>query len=165
MIERKYLAHFIDANFGESAVENYRLGKDIEEYNIEMNPDTETVKNILGESSTHVKGYEPQASVETFYADYDDVLSNKLWDLINSRATGDKLKTTVVDVILKEDMTVVSAYREDAIIVINSAGGDTGGVNIAFDIKYNGNRVSGSWNVETKTFTPAGSVSTQNQTE
>ena len=45
MIERKYLAHYIDANFGNGEVENYRLGKDIEEYTIELNGEVEKKKN------------------------------------------------------------------------------------------------------------------------
>lgn len=45
-IERKYLAHFIDASFGTgSATPNYiRLGADLEEYNLELNPDIEVSK-------------------------------------------------------------------------------------------------------------------------
>lgn len=60
-IERKYLAHYIDASFNGTTVNYVRLGKDLEEYAIELNPDSETKKNILGENSTNVKGYEPQA--------------------------------------------------------------------------------------------------------
>ena len=58
-IERKYLAHFIDASFGTgSATPNYiRLGADLEEYNLDMNPDIEVSKNILGDSTIKHNGY------------------------------------------------------------------------------------------------------------
>jgi len=154
MIERKYLAHFIDANFGNGAVANYRLGKDIEEYNIELNGEVEKKKNILGEQSVVHKGYEPQTSVDTFYPDYDDELSQKLFEIANERLTGDEVKTTMVDVILQPDGTVVSAYREDVIVDVKSLGGATEGVNTPFDVIYAGNRVKGTWDVSTKTFTP-----------
>ena len=154
MIERKYLAHFIDANFGEGTVTNYRLGKDIEEYNIELNGEVEKKKNILGEQSVVHKGYEPQASIDTFYPDYDNELSQKLFEIANDRLTGDKVRTTMVDVILKPDGSVVSAYREDVVIDVKSLGGGTEGVNTPFDVIYAGNRVKGNWDVSTKTFTP-----------
>ncbi len=154
MIERKYLAHYIDANFGKESVENYRLGKDIEEYIIELNGEVEKKKNILGEQSVVHKGYEPQSSVETFYPDYDDALSEKLFEIANERKSGDDVKTTMVDVILKPDGTVVSAYREDVVIDVKSLGGATEGVNTPFDVHYAGNRVKGTFNVSTKTFTP-----------
>ena len=53
--ERKYLAHFIDSSFGSETSSYIRLGKDLEEYAIEMNPETESKNNILGESSTNIK--------------------------------------------------------------------------------------------------------------
>ena len=62
-VERKYLAHFIDASFGNgSATPNYvRLGADLEEYNLDLNPDIEVSKNILGEalSSTTATSLSP----------------------------------------------------------------------------------------------------------
>ena len=49
-IERKRLAHYIDASFDATGnTPKYtRLGKDLEEYNLELNPDVEVSKNILG---------------------------------------------------------------------------------------------------------------------
>ena len=55
-ISRKYMAHYIDATFGGVTPEWERLGKDLEEYNVEMNPDTESVTNILGENSFRNNG-------------------------------------------------------------------------------------------------------------
>lgn len=160
MIERKYLAHYIDASFGSGTVSNVRLGKDLEEYNEELNPDVEVTKNIIGEQSVKHSGYEVQADVDPFYfEDYDDALSGKIMELANTRATGDKCKTTMVDVLLKpgatEDAapTVVWAYREDVYVIPNSVGGDTSGIQTPFTIYKAGNRVKGTWNVESKTFT------------
>lgn len=160
MIERKYLAHYIDASFGGGTVSYVRLGKDLEEYNEELNPDVEVTKNIIGEQSVKHSGYEVQADVDPFYfEDYDDALSEKIMELANTRATGDKCKTTMVDVLLKPGTTesaaptVVWAYREDVYAIPNSVGGDTSGIQTPFTIYKAGNRVKGTWNVESKTFT------------
>lgn len=160
MIERKYLAHYIDASFGGGTVSYVRLGKDLEEYNEELNPDVEVTKNIIGEQSVKHSGYEVQADVDPFYfEDYDDALSEKIMELANTRATGDKCKTTMVDVLLKPGTTesaaptVVWAYREDVYAIPNSVGGDTSGIQTPFTAYKAGNRVKGTWNVESKTFT------------
>ena len=70
------------------------------------------------------------------------------------RKTGDDCKTTKVDVLLAEDGTVTWAYREDVYVVPNSMGGDTSGVQIPFTVYNDGNRVAGTFNMETKAFTP-----------
>lgn len=44
MIERKYLAHYIDAAFSTSTPTYVRIGKNLEEYNEELNPDVEVTK-------------------------------------------------------------------------------------------------------------------------
>lgn len=153
-IERKYLAHYIDASFGAEATNYVRLGKDLEEFNDELNPDVETKKNIIGEQSVNHKGYDVQTSVDTFYADKDDPLSEQLEKIVNERRNGDACCTTRVDLLLNEDGSVVWAYREDVVIVPTSFGGDTSGVQIPFTIYNNGNRVKGTWDVKTKKFTP-----------
>ena len=73
-IERKYLAHYIDASFGGEQPNYIRLGKDLEEYNEELNPDVEITKNILGEQNVNHNGYEVQSEVDPFYAYSDDPL-------------------------------------------------------------------------------------------
>lgn len=152
-IERKYLAHFIDAGFGDTV--NYvRLGKDLEEYNEELNPDVEINKNILGEQTVQHNGYEVQSEVEPFYAREGDALFTQLCTIANERKTGDACKTTKVDVLLSENGTVVWAYREDCYVVPNTVGGDTSGVQVPFTVYNDGNRVSGTWDTKNNSFTP-----------
>ena len=153
MIERKYLAHYIDASFGGTTVNYVRLGSDLEEFNEELSPDVEIKKNILGEQKVSHNGYEVQSEVEPYYADYDDPLFEKLSEIAMERKTGDACKTTKVDVLLKEDGTVVWAYCEDVVVIPNSIGGDTSGVQIPFAIYNAGNRVKGSFDLTAKTFT------------
>lgn len=153
-IERKYLAHFIDASFGGQTPNYVRLGKDLEEYVEELNPDVEVQKNILGEQNVQHNGYEVQSEVDPFYAYTGDALFEALAEIANERKTGDDCVTTKVDVLLNADGTVAWAYREDVWVVPNSIGGDTSGVQIPFSVYNAGNRVAGTWDTSAKTFTP-----------
>lgn len=153
-IERKYLAHYIDASFGGETANYIRLGKFLEEYQEELNPDVEVQKNILGEQSVQHNGYEVQSDVDPYYAEEGDPLFEKLCEIANERKTGDDCKTTKIDVLLNSSGTVEWAYREDVYVVPNSVGGDTSGVQIPFTLYNAGNRTEGTFVPTTKTFTP-----------
>lgn len=154
--ERKYLAHFIDSSFGGVSAAYARLGKDLEEYAIELNPDSESKKNILGENSFRVKGYEPQGSVDPYYATKGDKLWEQLSKIANERLTGSELETSVVDVLVDSEGNVEWAYKEDVKVVPQSIGGSDG-IQIPFEIHYCGNRQKGTFDLDTKTFTKASS--------
>ena len=156
-IKRKYMAHFIDAAEPGATTPSYvRLGTDLEEYNVEMNANVETKRNILGDSVTSIDGYEPQSSVEPYYAVAGDALFERLQKIADERLTLDDLKTTVVEVHLWEEGSTTGtfvAYKEDAIIEVVSYGGDTTGYQIPFNLHHVGNRVKGVFDIATKTFT------------
>lgn len=159
-IERKYLAHYLDASFGGSSTNYVRLGDDLEEFNEELNPDIEVKKNILGAQSVVHNGYEAQSEVDPYYAYEGDPLYEQLAEIANERKTGSACMTTKVDVMLKADGTVVWAYRESVCVVPKtSPGGDTSGVQIPFTIYNAGSREKGNWDVATKKFTPITSES------
>lgn len=152
-VERKYLAHYLDASFNGESPNYVRLGADLEEYNEDLSPDVEVKKNIIGEQTVSHNGYEVQSEVDPYYADFDDPLFERLAEIANERLTGDACVTTKVDVLLKEDGTCLWAYRERVYVVPNSIGGDTSGVQIPFAVYNAGERVKGTWDVATKTFT------------
>lgn len=152
-IERKYLAHFIDAGFGDTETNYIRLGKDLEEYVEELNPDVEVNKNILGEQNVQHNGYEVQSEIDPFYAYTGDPLFEALAEIANERKTGDDCVTTKVDVLLDATGQIMWAYREDIWVVPNSIGGDTSGVQIPFSVYNAGNRVKGTFDMKTKKFT------------
>ena len=54
-LKRKHLLHYINANFGSGDPVWFLIGKDVEEMNVELNPDTETKKNIWEEMKIRVK--------------------------------------------------------------------------------------------------------------
>ena len=155
-IERKYLAHFINtAAQGDAAYE--RLGKDLEEFSAEMSAQVETKKNILGESSILISGYEKTASVEPYYAEEGTALFERLQGILDDASVLDQLKTDVVEVKLWNETQegVYPAIREEAYIEIVSYGGDTTGYQIPFKVHFTGNKVKGSFNVENRTFIEA----------
>ena len=161
--ERKYLAHYLDAAFDNTyAATNYvRIGKDLEEFAVELAPSIDTKSNILGENSVIHQGYETSATADPVYYEYDDDLTEKLMEIAMLRQSGDACKTTYVEVLLKPTEgggkpEVIRAVREDVLLIPSSYGGDTSGVQIPFTVNFNGNRVEGDFDLETRKFTPTG---------
>lgn len=156
-IERKYMAHFINgAKDGEEAIYE-RLGQDLEEFSPEMSAQVETKKNILGQSSITISGYEKTASVEPFYAQQGSAVFSRLQEIIDGNLILDDLKTDVVDVKLWEgsENGDYPAVKETVYLEVTSYGGDATGYQIPFTIHYTGEKVKGTFNVSTKTFTAA----------
>ncbi len=155
-IERKYLAHFINAApLGEEAASYEQLGKDLEEYSAELSAQVETRRNILGQSSVVISGYEKVGAVEPYYAESGTALFERLQDIVDESRVLEEVKTDVVEVKLWEPMEDGSypAIREEVYIEVTSYGGDTTGYQIPFKLHFTGNKVKGSFNVASKTFT------------
>lgn len=162
MIERKYMFHFIDAAFKKLENETgtppnntvyVRLGKHLEQYDEELNPQTSVFNNILGEQIVLHTGYQTSSSVEPYYADYDDPLYEKLQEIANNRTTGDGCETTRIDGLMDEDGTVIWAYMESCKVIPQKVGGNTSGVQVPFQVLNNGNRHRVNFNLSTKTAT------------
>ena len=150
-IERKYMAHYLDSAFKPDTTGTpswYRLGEDLEEYNVELNPDTEVMKNILGTTKFKHSGYEPTADADPYYAVVGDALFERLQTIVDNRHTGDQLKTSALEVHLWEDGVATSsfvAYRQFCYLVPTSYGGDTSGYQIPFTVNYVGDRIKGEF--------------------
>jgi hypothetical protein len=150
------MAHYINASkTGEAVYE--RLGQDLEEFSPEMSAQVETKKNILGENSILISGYEKTAAVEPFYAQAGSALFERLQEIIDGDLVLDALKADVVDVKLwdAESEGTYPAVKEAVFIEVTSYGGDTTGYQIPFTLHYTGEKVKGTFNVSTKTFTAA----------
>ncbi len=156
-IARKYMAHFLDASFGGSTAEWYRLGEDLEEYSVDMNPDTEVKKNILGNTTFNHNGYEPSADSDPFYARVGDKLFEKLQNIVDTQANDDTCKTSALEVHLWDGDAENGyvAYKQDCYVVPTSYGGDTSGYQIPFQVNYVGEKIKGLYKPDTKTFTAA----------
>lgn len=155
-IARKYMAHYLDASFGDTTPDWYRIGEDLEEYNVELNPDTEQRKNILGQNNFQHNGYEVSGDSSPFYARSGDALFEKLQNIVDTLATDDTLKTSSVEVHLWETASQTGtypAYKQDCYVVPQSYGGDTSGYQIPFNVYYVGEKVAGTFNPTTKVWT------------
>ncbi len=146
-IDRKYMGHLIDAGLlcHGSASDWERLGKDLEEYNVELNPDTESKKNILGESSFVHNGYEETSEASPYYADTESKLFPKLQKIVDHRYKDDNCKTNALEVHLWEgdEESGYVAWQQTCYVVPTSYGGDTSGYQIPFTVNYVGERTKG----------------------
>lgn len=159
-IERKYMAHYLDAakpSASPGTPSYVRLGKDLEEYSPEMSAEVEKSKNICGETSVLLSGYEKSGSVEPYYAEKGDPLFERLQEIVDDMLVLDDCRSTLVDVHLWEEATegAYPAVRWDVVIEVSSHGGDTTGYQIPFTLHYTGARTAGTFDPSTKTFTAA----------
>ena len=149
-IERKYMAHFLEV--GEELI---RLGKDLEEYSPELSAQVEKTKNILGQTSVSIVGYEKTGAVEPYFAESGDPLFEKLQAIIDGDLTLDNCKAAMVEVKLWDgDGDSFPAIREQCFLEVTSYGGDTQGYQIPFTVHYTGQKETGTFSLTTKTFTP-----------
>lgn len=143
-LNRSHMLHYIDSSFGGDTPAWYLLGKDIEDTSVNLNPDISQKKNILDEPVTNDVGYTPELDVDTFYANPDDIIYPKLKDIALNRLTGDACKTKVLEVLIDKKTGDYDAWVEDCVVKPQSYGGPQGGVNIPYNVYFNGNRQEGT---------------------
>ena len=114
------------------------LGRDNDDLSKELNPDTETSKNVLGEATFKHNGYEPEVSVDPYYADSESVLYTKLLAAAVQEKYGDAdIKGYFVEVVFDNASNGImtgTGYKREAYIVPQSTGGDTSGLGIPFTV-------------------------------
>lgn len=145
------------------------LGKDTDELSIELNPDTEQVKNVQGEVTFVNNGYTPSLSNDSYIARYEDAIYEPLQTIANTLATDDErtsatlIVATLTDEV-KESATKTltgSGFKVPVKVVVDSDGASTSGYGIPFTISEDGARIQGTVSVANKvpTFTPEGGAS------
>ena len=82
-IERRYMAHYLNAAFGSGEANYTRLGQDLEEYAPELTANVEKKSNILGQTSVVIDSYQKQGEVSPYYAEEGDPLFEKLQAIID----------------------------------------------------------------------------------
>ena len=143
-LNREALGHYLDTKFNtkvsQAAEAQFEIiGDDIEEMSVELNADTEQVKNILGQTKTKDNGYTPSMEADPFYADPDKKLYPKLRDIAMGRVKGDGCKTLMLEVIV-EDTAAENhlAWLREVMVKPQSYGGSTEGFNIPFTVSEDG---------------------------
>lgn len=153
-VDRKYLAHYLNATPDASQPTWVRLGEDLEDYTDEISANVETLENILGETKIKVTSYEVTGSVEPYYAYKGEVLYEWLENIARNRLTLDACKTERLTVYLwKGTADAYECDKEEVIIEVKSMGGDTNGVSIPFDVHGTNKITTGTFATSTKTFT------------
>lgn len=156
-LKRSALLHYLDSTFGGQTPAWFIIGKDVEDMSVELNPDTETVKNILDESTVNDNGYEPAFDVDTYFANPSDgEFYEKIKDIAMNRKTGDECKTKVLEILIDKTAGPYGAWLEDCIVKPQSYGGAQGGVRIPYNVTFSGNRQKGTVTIVDRvpTFTP-----------
>lgn len=155
-IERKLMAHFINSAEPSETEAYVRLGKDLEEYSPSMSAQVEKRMNILGEQSVKISSYEKEGTVEPYYADDADALTERLQNIVDNQLVLDDLVSSVIDVHLWKPVSgsdnTYEAVKWPVMIEVSSYGGDTTGYQIPFNVHYTGAGVKGTFNVSTKAF-------------
>ena len=148
-LEREALGHYLDSKFNtklsQAAEAEFEIiGDDIEEMSVELNSDTEQIKNILGQTKTKDNGYSPSMDADPFYADPDKKLYPKLRDIAMNRVKGDGCKSLMLEVIV-EDTEAENhlAWLSEVMVKPQSYGGSTEGMNIPFNVSEDGARQQG----------------------
>lgn len=148
-LNREAMKSYLDTKFNTSVSDATKaefevLGHNIEEMSVELNPDTEQNKNILGETRTVDNGYEPSMDADPFYADPDKKLYPKIRDIALQRLKGDACKTLLLEVIVEDtsDENHLAFVRE-VMVKPQSYGGGTEGLNFPFNVSEDGESVKG----------------------
>lgn len=143
-LERKAYAFYLDASMKGTA-DWFLVGKDMEDFSVDLGVNIETKENILGETSVTDNGYEPSISAEPYYANPGDAIYEPLRDIAMNRKKGAACETKYLEVIIEDpEDSSHKAWIEDCILKPTSYGGDTSGFQIPFDVYPNGNRKEGT---------------------
>ena len=124
---RSHLKHFIDASFGGETPNWFKVGRDNSELTMELSPSTETTKNVWDETDIVDNGYEPNMSVDPYYARKGDSIYPKIKDIAFNRLTGDACMTKMLEVLIDKVEAPYDAWIEDCIVKPQSYGGEQGG--------------------------------------
>lgn len=145
------------------------LGKDTDDLSIELNPDTEQVKNVQGEVSFVNNGYTPSMSNDSYIARREDAIYPHLQTIVDTLATDDERTSATMMVAtlteeVKESTTKTltgKGYTVPVKVVCDSDGGGTAGYAIPFTVSEDGGRIQGTVSVSKKipTFTPESETS------
>ena len=149
-LNREAFASFLDTAWTTKVADASKatfeiIGDDIEEMSVELNPDVESRKNILGQTKTVDNGYEPSMDADPFYADPEKALYPKIRDIALGRLKGDACKTLLLEVIVEDtEASTHLAYVREVLVKPQSYGGGTEGFNIPFNVSEDGASVKGT---------------------
>ena len=116
------------------------LGVDNDNLSKELNPDTETSKNVLGETTFKHNGYEPEVAMDPYYADstsalYEDLSAAALEEKYDDASIKGYYVEGILTTVDDTTGTITgTGKKRAAYIVPQSIGGDTAGLGIPFNV-------------------------------
>ena len=149
-LNREALAHYLDTEWNKKVADASKavfeiLGEDIEEMSVEMNPETEQRKNILGQTKTIDSGFTPTMSADPWYANTDSKLYPHMKEIVFEQLKGDERKTLMLEVIVEDtEAETHLAYVREVKVTPTSYGGGTEGFNIPFTVDFDGAYAKGT---------------------
>lgn len=131
------------------------LGKDTDALSTTLNPDVETKKNVLGETTVEHSGFTPELALDSYKARTEDVIYESILDIAMNRKSDEKstkaylMEAVLTDEVKNSDTSNLTgkAWIEEVVVVPNEYGGDTVGFDIPFTIHMNGSRQEGTVSV------------------
>lgn len=160
-MKRHELQHFVDINMDKTLANTdyHLLGEGIASLTEEFNAEEETEQWINQENgTTDIKSYTPSISVEMQDVDQEDTdLVDWINELIDTLPTGSKAVSSYIRVRVKGAGPSYPAVQRMCAITVGNTGGDAGS-NVANSITLGGrgDGIKGTFNAETKKFTPEG---------
>lgn len=152
--------HKIFADVGAAATPDWELqGDRNDELSTELSPNVESGEDVTGRTYADLDKYEEQTSVETYRAQRDSKFAVILYDIYKYRKTLSNAvrKFCVVNQFAGESGKF-DAWVQDAVVAVQSIGGDTKGMNMPYNIHWTGARTYGTFDLDALTFTPEGST-------
>lgn len=140
------------------------IGKDTDSLSYALNPDVETAKNVLGETIVNHSGFQPELSVDTYYARTEDAIYKNIKDIAMNRKFDEEstaaylLEAILTDEVRNSDTKTLTgeAWMENVVVIPQEVGGELAGLGLPFNVNPNGGRVEGTVSVTERvpTFTP-----------
>lgn len=158
-MKRHLLRHLVDVKMDTTYANSdyHLLGEGVASLTEEFNAEEETEQWINQESgSTDIKSYTPSIEVERQDVDQDDTeLTEWFEKMIDTLPTGKDAATSYVRVRLRGSGPTYKATLQPCTVTVGSTGGDAGSnVTDVITLGGRGDKISGTYNMETGKFTP-----------
>lgn len=135
------------------------IGKKIEEMSLEMNPNIETLTDVTGDVQTTLDKYEKQTSVSPYFARKESKMAAWLYNVVREERTLSEVEKEFLCVnIFAGSDGKFDAWKQRAIVAVQSYGGSTKGLQIPYNIHWTGKKTYGTVSITegTPTFTQGG---------
>ena len=155
------------ANVGTDEAPEWELqGDRNEELSHELNPNVESGEHVTGQTYADLDKYEEETAIETYRAKRESKWAAILYNIIKYRKTLTDVvhQFLVVNTFAGAD-GVYDAWVQKGVVAVQSHAGDTKGYNMPYNIHWTGERIHGTFNLETLTFMPNGDTDSGIETQ